>query len=70
MLPDWPHDNNGCCFIMSQLAQWRPPRRYTEILNSNLPNGKSMVLVLGLYQYLLTIMNDNGCSLTMTTSKL
>ena len=42
MLPDWPHDNNGCCFIMSQLAQWRQPRRYTEILNSNLPNGKSM----------------------------
>mgnify|MGYP001796885522 CR=1 FL=1 len=43
MLPDWPHDNNGCCFIMSQLAQWRPPRKYTEILNSNLPSGKSMV---------------------------
>ena len=43
MLPDWPHDNNSCCFIMSQLAQWRPPRRYTEILNSDLPSGKSTV---------------------------
>ena len=43
MLLDWPHDNNGCCFIMSQLARWRPPRRYSEILNSNLLSGKSMV---------------------------
>ena len=24
--------------------QWRPPRRYTEILNSNLPSGKSLII--------------------------
>ena len=44
MLPDQPHDNNGCCFIMYQLAQSRPPRSYTGILNSNLPNRKSTVI--------------------------
>ena len=42
MLPDWPHDNIGCCVIMSQLALWRPPGRYTKILNINLPSGKSL----------------------------
>ena len=42
MLPDWPDDNNGYYFIVHQLAQWRPSRSNTEILNSNLPSGKSM----------------------------
>ena len=43
MLPDWPHHNNGYCLIVHQLAQWRPTRCYTGIVNSNLPSGKSSV---------------------------
>ena len=46
MLPDWPHDNNGCCYILHQPAQWNPPRCHTGIVNSNLPSGKSMVLTI------------------------
>ena len=43
---DWPHNNNGSCEILHQLAQWRPPRCYTGIVNSNLPSGKSLVEIL------------------------
>ena len=52
MLPDWPHDNNECCFIMYRLARWGPPRIYrpTEILNPNLPSGISMVSVVFIAQ--------------------
>ena len=44
MLPDWPHNNKGYCLIDHQLAQWRPPRCFTGLVNSNLPSGKSLVL--------------------------
>mgnify|MGYP001801611823 CR=1 FL=1 len=43
MLSNWPLNNNGYCLIVHQLAQWRPPRCYTGIVNSNLPSGKSLV---------------------------
>ena len=32
MLPDWPRENKGYCFIMQQLAKRRRPRCYTGIL--------------------------------------
>ena len=28
---DWPHAKNGCCFVIYQLAQWRPPRSFEVI---------------------------------------
>ena len=34
----------GCFFIEHQLVQRSPPRCYTGILNSNLPNGKSLFM--------------------------
>ena len=45
MLPDWPHDNNACCFIMYLLAQRRSPRSDTGVLSPNLLSGKSMVQI-------------------------
>mgnify|MGYP001794821091 CR=1 FL=1 len=60
MLPDCPPDNEWCCFIIYQLAQWRPPRSYAEILNSNLPSGKSMPKSIGIWEEALfgEIMNQ------------
>ena len=34
MLPDWPHDNNVCCFIMQQLSEWSGG--HTEVIQENL----------------------------------
>ena len=61
MLPDWPHVNNECCFNMDQLAQWRPPRSYSEILNSNLLSGKSMVTELISFAFLFTPWSLTPC---------
>ena len=65
MLPDWTHDNNGCCFIMYQLTQWRPPWSHTEILNSNLQSGKLMTGTNHLALYKLMVKHFAHQSQTM-----